>query len=784
LTRVVAREFAMEDYRNNGFQLGEWQAHPSRNLLAGSRGEVRLEPKAMQVLEVLVSNPGRVFTRDELNDAVWDGRAISDEPLTHCIATLRQALGDSPKDPRYIQTIPKRGYRLICDVNRRPESTDGEETDRFRAWSAVRDRHKLVVGALVLVLVPIFMFASHFFTSSTPPEPVIEGAVIVERPPRSIAVMPFEEIGVDSGGRYFSDGLSDEVLNSISQLPELQVAGRTSSFFFRDKDVPLREIADSLNVAYILEGSVRRNADDIRITVQLVHTADGSLIWSRAYDRAYTAENLFDIQQDIATTIAAHLRATLTDTDRQRLEKVPTYSLEAYTAYLKGREAIARATTASLLEAAKHFLRAIELDATFANAYASLAESYWLYESITFGRLPEGVTEDTAGSLITRALELDPEQGFVHAMHGKWLASQGEEGAGAAFERAIELSPNNPDIYLLYGDFIDDQERSLEMYRKGLRIDPKSSRLNNAAAWLLFDLSRPDEAVIHYQRAIESDPDSLRAYWGLGILNWYFTGRLDEAMRWLRLGYSKDPGDVNNIAMIGWTYLFLTDDVAAEQWFRHAIAVAPKNFFGKWGMIDVYHVRGWHEEEWKLLNELQDGAYLRRLSHLIYDRRYQDALEEAQREFPEFFDASRDARQEYRDLQGGEAERLLRRDVWISLILDGLGEKEAAKELRANMTDYVDSRIVSLSWDQSFHAQVYAVLGQRDQAIESLRKMVAGGSFGFWQMVMAEPALDTIRNDPGFQQILDDIASEMAGQLEHVRKMERAGELAMLPEAA
>ena len=226
----------MRDSGIHSFQLGEWRAYPARNLLAGHRGEVHLEPKAMQVLQVLASAPRRVFSRDELNDAVWGGRAVSDGPLTHSIASLRHALGDSPKSPQYIQTIPKRGYRLICDVVALSLSaTDegnylGVESVRGNKQQRSQRTHFLLISALGLIVV-LAVSAFMLFkltTAQIQPQATLDEVITADRPPWSLAVLPFEVIGDDPDAGYFGDGLTEEILKTVSQMPELQVTGRTS----------------------------------------------------------------------------------------------------------------------------------------------------------------------------------------------------------------------------------------------------------------------------------------------------------------------------------------------------------------------------------------------------------------------------------------------------------------------------------------------------------------------------------------------------------------------------
>jgi TolB-like protein/Tfp pilus assembly protein PilF len=602
---------------------------------------------------------------------------------------------------------------------------------------------------------------------------------------RSIAVLPFQNLSGYPEQEYFSDGIAEETLNLLADINAFKVIAWTTARMYRDRAVDIVTVASELNVSHVLEGSVRKSGDRVRVMAQLIDGADNSHVWSQAYEREVTAENLFEIQQEIATAIAGRLSASLTKEERGRLETVPTHNLEAYDAYLLGRQGIARATTASLLEAAEHLREAIELDPTFAEAHAALARAYWIY----FGRAGDkempGVTDDDYEKLIERALELDPDNGLAHAMHGRWLAYRGAPGeeAEAELQKGIELSPNDPEVYLIYGEFVQGRERKLDLYMKGLEVDPMSPRLNGALGFLMFTLGRPDEAVFYYKRAIETDPDSTDGHANLTFIHWWFTGRMDEAMRWAHDAYSKDPESPAIISWIGWTYLWLNDDVAAERWFRHAISLAPKSGWGELGMIDVYHVRGLHDEEWELLGQYP-WAWDRAMTHLIADQRYEEARDRLMSDYPDLFDKNPEDASEYESAVGLELRERLQKNILAARILTGLGDPDRAARLLAAAEKYVATRLRSDPWDYGGYAWLYAALGRDDEAIEAWRKCIEGGAYGFWQLDAADSVFDSIRDRPEFQQILDDIAAEMAIQLERVREMERNGEIPMLPEAS
>lgn len=784
---------------HEGFRFEDWRAYPSRDVLLGPRGEVHIEPKVMQLLEYLAREPGKVFERDELLEAIWDGRAITDEPLSRCVFQLRRALGDSARNPRYIETIPKRGFRLLCDVQ--PLSGVRLEVDGSAAEATTEKhgpgfgRRRMLLYALVGILIVASVGIAYRLTSPTltdAPDIRVEGAKATSAPAYSVAVLPFENLSERPEDRYFVDGLHDEVLTQLTKLSSLEkVIAQTTMEQYRNTAKPVSVIGRELDVAAVLEGGVQRAGDWMRINVQLTAVGSDQILWAESYDRQLTVENLFEVQGQIARHVASSLVGKFTLEESDRLGEFPTHSLEAYEEYLYGKQGIRRATSESLLQAAAHLERAVGLDPSFAEAQVALAEAYWTYRRHTFGKLPEGVTEDSIKRRIDMALELDPTLGFAYAMRGRWLAGEsGPEGwylpegnpeAEREFQKAVELSPGDPDIYLAYGDFEQDRERKVELYRQGLRVDPQSARLHHEIGYQLFELFQPDAAFMHFAHAIEYDPDSWKGYWGVGVLNWYYTGRIDEAMRWLRIAYSKDRGNINNICLVGWTYLWLNDDVAAEQWFRHAMHLAPRDSIAVWGLADVYRIRGQLGEEWRLLRELPDDGALRKLYHLVQDGRSDEAFEQARMRMPELFGNENDNTGRYRSNPRHAVIPSARKYLFFERIFRGLGETERAAELLANMEMYVDNRMVSYGWDYRVRAQIHAARGRNDDAIEALRNATDSGNLAWWPMLFDGFQFDGIRGDPRFKALLDSISDEMAVQLERVREMERNGEIPMLP---
>jgi TolB-like protein len=286
-----------------------------------------LEPKSFRLLQFLIAHRERVVTKQEIFAAVWAGTVVSDNALTRAIAQIRKCLADDPKQPRYIETIPTVGYRLIADV----------EAPSFFTFTG--ESHKPVA----------------------PVEDVPEG----EGP--SIAVLPFANLSADKENEYFADGLAEEILNALARIPDLKVIARTSSFAFRGKEQDVTAIAAALRVHHVLEGSVRRAGTRIRVTAQLIAAGDGSHVWSERYDRGIT--DVFAIQDEISEAIATALRVRLAP-------PVRTANLGAYQLHLKGRHHLLRLSREGLARARACFDQALAIDPGYAPAHSALAEHH------------------------------------------------------------------------------------------------------------------------------------------------------------------------------------------------------------------------------------------------------------------------------------------------------------------------------------------------------------------------------------------------------------------------
>ena len=356
---------------------------------------------------------------------------------------------------------------------------------------------------------------------------------------RSVAVLPFVNMSGDSNNEYFSDGITEELLNALAHLPDLRVPGRTSSFAFKDGGLTIRQIADTLDVAHVLEGSVRRQGETVLITAQLIDAQTDAHLWSDTFERELT--DIFAIQREIATAIADQLQVSLSGAEQARLVGEGTASTEAYEAYLRGRYFWNQRTAESIQTAISEFQRAVDLDSNYAEAYSGLADSYLIIDNYVFRTMPDYRTNSELGlAAAQRAVSLRPDLGMAHASLGFGLWMVGDwENADRELERAIELNPG----YAIG-----------HMWR----------------AWVLSSTGRADEAVGSAQRALELDPVSrvISLVSGEVLL---FAGRMEEAIEQLRKTIGLAPEWANPWFDLGHALLIEGRyDEGLEAWLNYA----------------------------------------------------------------------------------------------------------------------------------------------------------------------------------------------------------------------
>jgi len=593
---------------------------------------------------------------------------------------------------------------------------------------------------------------------------------VSEAPPNSIAVLPFVNMSGDDDNEYFSDGISEELLNKLAQLSELRVAARTSSFYFKDKNEPIPLIAAQLGVRTVLEGSVRKVGNKVRITAQLINANDGYHLWSEHFDRELG--DIFAIQDEIATKVVDALKVTLLGSDASRLNRHPTENFDAYNDYLLGRQRMGQRTSNSLREAVDYFNKAIELDPHFALAYVGLADAY--NHLGTWGNLSREEIVANAEPAAKKALQLDDQSGEAYAALGFVLQNKRDpEGAEAAYRKAIELNPNYAEAYQRLGVLLKwtfgRVEDALPLHQKALEINPLSTSLNMSLAEDYHEMGRYEKALKQCQRVIEIDPDFPRAYTLMADLYWEAFGQVDEGARWLHKAVELDPGNPSHARWLTMVYLDLGDVETATYWLDKAVASAPDQGHTKWTQLLFAYYGGTQEDIMTAAAELLEiapnqgwGLTVLRDSDLDAGRadlavaRYKQA-------YPDLL-ASDDPAVE--GFAYGNA-------IEVALALIEVGDNERAEVLlnKSLETIKVEPRMGYAGFGIS-DVEIYALLGDRLQALASLRQALDDGWRSFWWVALKNNRnLASLHGEPEFQAMVAELEAEMAEQLARVNAM-------------
>ena len=754
-----------------GFSVGEWKVYPLEGRLIRDGEQRRVQPKSMDVLLRLAERAGTAVERDELLDSVWAGRAISDEPLTRCIGELRRALGDTKADRQYIETIPKRGYKLLQPVRAIPPLATVPGSPQTMGPFSVRGPRRtglvLLVGAAVI---GIFAAGVRLLTEDSrhPAPPVAVPDAVNER--HTIAILPFENLSGDAVNDPITEGIHDDILTQVSRISALQVISRTSTLGYRGTDKDLKTVGSELGADGILEGSVQRSGDRIRVNAQLIMADTDTHLWAESYDRELTAANIFAIQSEIATAIAGELEARMKPEEERLIRSVPTENLAALEAYFQGKYLMGKRTTESTMAAEAFFVEAVELDPGLALAWVGLAQNYVL-QIFQRGELG-GTLYKYAEAAIKRALELEYRLGEAHAALGRLLQLRGDfVAAEFALQRAIELSPNDVNANHAYGLFLDYTDRSgeaAEYLRKAIDLDPRSPLEQVGYGGILESLGRFDEALEHFERSIEIDPKFASGIRLIGHLDWRVNGRLDRAVEWYVQAVELDPDRVITPAVLSWLYLDLGDTAMAESWRSRVEEMQPRSFHAARSrmLLDAY--QGQSLTEFRYPDAIVSAVYNAwpTLALLVSEDLDAENIDNARARIETAFPGMM-------AVSGPEIRRSnVNGAIDLAYFLQRTGEHEAADELLDRCLSFTQT-MPRLGWAGTMiaDARIHALQGRTDEALAALRTAIdAGWRTLWWYYLDSDPALVSVREDPRFQALVDEVREDMAGQLARLKQ--------------
>lgn len=546
------------------FRFDSFELDSRAGELRKSGTRLRLQGQPLQLLVILLESASVLVTREELKAQLWpaDTFVDFDHSLYNAVARIREMLGDSAERPRYIETLSRRGYRFIGQVEEvKPvaSATGHDKPGSATARDGVR--------------------------ASSALQPALSSDAIPLRP-QSIAVLPFVNLSAESENEFFADGMTEDVIAHLAKIKALKVISRTSVMTFKKSDRSLREIGEKLGAATLLEGSVRRTGNRVRIVAQLVDAATDEHIWAETYDRDLT--DIFAIQTDVALNIANALRAELSRDELTRLSRFPTSDLQAYDLYQRGRSCFYRYDAEGYRRGLMAFEGALARDPNFALAWASVAETH---AGLCIDGFVDGSPDETirlAKDAAAKAREIDEELAEAHCMAGliRFVFEFDWADAEREFQRAIELSPGSAGTHVYYG-------------------------------WLCTSLERYDDALREYRIGRDLDPIVVQSGIATILLR---SGRNEEALAEAQLAMRNDPEVPRCRSVLGWALIFCGDEAAGIAALEQATTLAPGTTLFLSQLGQAYAITGNVERAKEILDQLTDRATRENVSpyHFAY----------------------------------------------------------------------------------------------------------------------------------------------------------------------
>jgi len=497
-------------YEFEGFRLDA-----SRRLLFARSGAepLAVAPKVVDALVYFVEHRGELLSKDRLLADLWPGRVVEENSLAHTVSGLRQVLGEAYGENRFVATVPGRGYRFVAEVTRHDQTAsrpDEPRSDTPDATTARRTRPRrmaavvLAALALAIAIATLLTYRWHAESQRVPAAAAVH----------TIAVLPFVDLSEDQDQQFFSDGLAESLLNRLSQAPALRVIARTSSFTFRGGNADIATIARTLKATHVVEGSVQRSGDRIRITAQLIDASTSAHLWSETFDRHL--DDILSLQDEIATSIAGALRVTLAG---GKQGQATPKSAEAYERFLEGRFFFNRRGPGDIQRAGNRYRQALEIDPDYARAWAGLAGVY----SIEWadGEIHWDVGLQKLREAALKALALDPDLAEAHMRAASSYFFAGDNDAATFhYYKAMALAPNDPLVLGATGSIAASEGRldeAIELFQRAAAIDPLSAVSRENLGHYLYYAGRFDEAETELSRARELGLDAASA--GISLIH-------------------------------------------------------------------------------------------------------------------------------------------------------------------------------------------------------------------------------------------------------------------------
>jgi TolB-like protein/DNA-binding winged helix-turn-helix (wHTH) protein len=562
----------------------------------------------VQVLAILVQRAGEVVTREELRQQLWppDTFVDFDHSLHNAIARVRDVLGDSPTSPRFIETVPRKGYRFVAHADGPALAGTAKERTEIGFAVSMRARATLWIGLAAAAIVLAAVVAAYVSGRPSAPARI-----------HSVAVLPLENLTGDADQEYLVDGMTDELITSLGRIGSLRIISRTSIMQYKKVRKPLREIARELDVEAVLEGTLTRSGNHVRITVRLIDAATDRLLWGENYDRELG--DAIALQNQIAKAIAAEFSAILTPVERTQLAAAHPVDPEAYELYLKGRYFWVKRTDESFNRAMDYFRQAIDRDPRYAAPYSGLADCYVLFGSSfdVGGYAPEEV-QPKAKAAAMKALELDESLADAHSSlaYVKLTYDWDWRGAEAEFRRSLDLNPGYAHGHHWYAHFLlasGRTDEALAESRRALQLDPLSSIINVHLAWHYLYTQQYDRALEQVAKTLDLNPAYALAHW-YGGLAYEQKKMFPEALRELATARDLLPGNLAVQSDIGHIHAVSGNAREAESVIADLKQQSARRYLNPYEVALIYVGLGKDDEGFDWLQQ----AFRGRSDQMIY----------------------------------------------------------------------------------------------------------------------------------------------------------------------
>jgi TolB-like protein/DNA-binding winged helix-turn-helix (wHTH) protein/Tfp pilus assembly protein PilF len=573
---------------------------------------LRLEKIPMELLIFLVEHHGELITREQIIERLWGKEVFLDteQGINTAIRKVRQVLRDDPEKPQFLETVVGKGYRFISNVTLIPTESAASRDRVLPESKSGRPRRLWLFGTVAGLLVATAVVWMLW--------PKIDRA-LRGRPTsalRSIAVLPLENLSGDASQEYFADGMTDELITDLAKISSLRIISRTSIMQYKGVRKPLPEIARELNVDAVVEGTVTRSGNHLRITAQLIDASTEGHLWAENYDRELG--DAVTLQNQVATSIAEQVRAKLTPIEREQLAVRQPVSPVAYELNLKGGYFLGKLNQESVDRAIDYFQRAIDHDPTYAAPYSGLAVCYIVLGSIDLGVRPPSVVAPKARAAALKALQLDPLLADAHSSlaYLKLTYDWDWVGAETEFERALELNPGSSDGHHLYAHLLVSggrPDKALAESRRALELDPLNPLVNLHLGWHYLYSRHYDQAIDQLAKTLELDANYVPGHWYRGLA--YEQNKMyTEALREMTRAKDLFPNNLALQADIGHVYAISGNSAEAEKVIAHLKQESKRRYVSSYEIALIYVGLEKNDQAMEWLNK----ALSERCDQMIY----------------------------------------------------------------------------------------------------------------------------------------------------------------------